>query len=303
MDYRTYKRYAATLPPPTTKKQQEELAQRRDLARANGDEEAERRAIELLVIGAQRLSLAIVTKHCGHLSNLDDCIRVALIGVWLSAKTWNPALGSFSTWISKSIYWTIQREIFQAEIGAVRISGGLIHTRIRLKHYRRHIFRKTGKYLSREELAERFKLSVEQVELIMQKVQFVPLEEELDAIRENNRFESYGPNSEVRKPSPFSHQMVDEEPSPEQRYIQKKVGEYYSNGYNLVLTERQRYCLDLWLDRNYNFSQSGEKLELSGERVSQIIKEALRRLRDQTPLHDWYEPPERRNDPPKDPEP
>jgi DNA-directed RNA polymerase specialized sigma subunit len=284
---RYLKRYAAKLPRPLPKEEQAALARRRDEARSRGDETEARACVERIVLHAQRLSLHIVMDRYGHLPQREDCMRVALIGVWYAAQTWSPEKGAFTTWVGKATRWVLNRELFEGEMGPLRIPGGSLTARRQLKRYCGLVYQETGVYPTYAEIAEHFELFESRVRKVMSDIEFVPLKDELQVVTENHQSTA---RTRRRQTTP-GIDLPDTSKDPEEASMDSRFMRIYSEAYDLVLTDTQRIVLDL-AQRNFTLKEIGEHIGRSRERTRQIIREAYRRIREQSPIIDWE--PERR---------
>jgi len=270
MDYRTYKRYAATLPLPLTKEQQAELARVRDLAKANNDKKGERQAIETLLNHSQRLAVKYVERCFPNVQHPEDYIRIGMLGVWRAAKDWEPARGTFGTFAWLCIGHTIERELIYAETGAINIP---IHHQVRqhqILSYRRQTYRKTGKWLTIDELASFFEVRPSTIAKRLNRTSYVPLEEELQSTIDQW-------SSKHTRPTP-GYVPIDEESCPEGRYLKNEIVKVLPKVL-ATLTCREERVLSLMYYKNLTLEDAGAEFEVTRERVRQVQLKALRKLR------------------------
>ncbi|HMV66755.1 MAG TPA: sigma-70 family RNA polymerase sigma factor [Myxococcota bacterium] len=236
--------------------------------------DAERLRWELAMSG-RRIAHGEARKLMGPFMSEEDLVQEGYIGLLRAAKRFDPDRGiRFSTYAR----WWVRAQMTRAidHTGRpVRLPGCAVEQTRNLRKAMKR-FEDSGQSWSVSDLAEEAGIDTERAMLLLAQGKTVSLEEPVDE----------GP-----RPRSLEGFMVDEEASlPDGDTIQSQELLRMRHAFSHVLTERQQYVLT----RRYGLDDSeyrtlstvGKEMGLSRERVRQIEREALHRLREFSGIRD-----------------
>jgi RNA polymerase sigma factor (sigma-70 family) len=224
-----------------------------------------------LAMSGRRIAHGEARKLAGPFMDEEDLVQEGYIGLLRAAKRFDPDRGiRFSTYAR----WWVRAQMTRAidHTGRpVRLPGCAVEqTRNLRKAIKR--FEAAGMPYGIAELAEEVGIDKERAELLLSQGNTISLEQPVDD----------GP-----RPRPLERFLSDEDaPSPDGEAMQSQELARMHSAFDLVLTDRQRFVLT----RRYGLedgefrtlSEVGKEMGLSRERVRQIEREALLRLREQS---------------------
>ena len=228
-----------------------------------------------LAMSGRRIAHGEARKLAGPFMDEEDLVQEGYIGLLRAAKRFDPDRGiRFSTYAR----WWVRAQMTRAidHTGRpVRLPGCAVEqTRNLRKAIKR--FETAGVSYGIAELADEVGIDKERAELLLSQGNTISLEQPVDD----------GP-----RPRPLERFLSDQDAvQPDGEAIQAQELARMHDAFALVLSERQRFVLT----RRYGLddgefrtlSEVGKEMGLSRERVRQIEREALIRLREQSNIRD-----------------
>ena len=223
-----------------------------------------------LAMSGKRIAHGEARKLAGPFMDEEDLVQEGYIGLLRAAKRFDPDKGiRFSTYAR----WWVRAQMTRAidHTGRpVRLPGCAVEQTRNLRKAMKH-FEALGVEYTIANLAEEVNIDKERAELLLSQGNTISLEQPVDD----------GP-----RPRPLERFMSDtESKSPDDAAIISQELDRMKTAFSKHLTDRQQYVLQQRYgpDENGEFrtlSQVGQQMGLSRERVRQIEREALTKLRE-----------------------
>ncbi|HJN77316.1 MAG TPA: sigma-70 family RNA polymerase sigma factor [Myxococcota bacterium] len=228
-----------------------------------------------LAMSGRRIAHGEARKLAGPFMDEEDLVQEGYIGLLRAAKRFDPDRGiRFSTYAR----WWVRAQMTRAidHTGRpVRLPGCAVEQTRNLRKAMKR-FESGGVEYNVQDLAEEVGIDKERAELLLSQGNTISLEQPVDD----------GP-----RPRPLERFLSDDDaPPPDGEAIQSQELARMHTAFAAVLSDRQRFVLT----RRYGLddgefrtlSEVGKEMGLSRERVRQIEREALIRLRDHSGIRD-----------------
>lgn len=228
-----------------------------------------------LAMSGRRIAHGEARKLAGLLMDEEDLVQEGYIGLLRAAKRFDPDRGiRFSTYAR----WWVRAQMTRAidhTSRPVRLPGCAVEQTRNLRKAMK-IFESSGVAYTTADLAAEVGIETERADLLLSQGQTVSLDQPMDE----------GP-----RPRSLDRFLSDEDaPQPDGEAINTQELERMHNAFDQALSERHRFVLA----RRYGLddgefrtlSEVGKEMNLSRERVRQIEREALIRLRERSNIRD-----------------
>jgi RNA polymerase primary sigma factor len=230
--------------------------------------ERTRQATNHMIQANLRLVVSVAKGHIGWGVPLPDLIQEGNIGLMQAVQKFDHRRGyKFSTYATPWIWQAINRAV-NDQSRIVRLPGHLIENLTKLSRARNSLAQKLGRQPTDKELASETGLLPKKIDLLLKLSSRVPVSFETPVGEEGGQLGDFIADQKIPQP---------EEQSTESLLREKLRGTLEA------LTPRERRVIELrfGLDNEYSrtLAEVGTELNLSKERIRQIEKEALAKLR------------------------
>ncbi len=233
-----------------------------------GIREKARMAIDRMVRSNLRLVVGVAKGHTGWRVPLSDLIQEGNIGLMHAARKFDHRRGCrFSTYAVPWIWQAINRAA-NDQSRVVRLPGYLVDDLTRLLRVRTELVQKLGRQPTEDELASEAGLPSDRVEVLLKIGSSAPVSYETPVGEEGALLGDFIADRTAVQP----------EDEADARLLKKELSKTLES-----LTPRERRILELRFgldgERTRTLREVGAELSLTKERVRQIEKEALAKLR------------------------
>jgi RNA polymerase primary sigma factor len=230
--------------------------------------EGSRQATNHLIQANLRLVVSVAKRHIGWGVPLPDLIQEGNIGLMQAVQKFDHRRGyKFSTYAIPWIWQAINRAV-NDKSRIVRLPGHVVDDLTKLARSRRDLAQKLGRQPSDEELASETGLLPKKIELLLNLSSGGPVSFETPVGEEGGQLGDFIADQEI--------------PQPEEQSTASLLREELSKTLE-SLTPRERRVIELRFGLNNEYSRTlaevGTELGLSKERIRQIEKETLAKLR------------------------
>jgi RNA polymerase primary sigma factor len=230
--------------------------------------ERTRQATNHMIQANLRLVVSVAKRHIGWGVPLPDLIQEGNIGLMQAVQKFDHRRGyKFSTYATPWIWQAINRAV-NDQSRIVRLPGHLIEELTKLSRARNSLAQKLGRQPTDKELASETGLLPKKIDLLLKLSSRVPVSFETPVGEEGGQLGDFIADQKI--------------PQPEEQSTESLLREKLSRTLE-SLTPRERRVIELrfGLDNEYSrtLAEVGTELGLSKERIRQIEKEALAKLR------------------------
>jgi len=230
--------------------------------------ERARQATNHMIQANLRLVVSVAKRHIGWGVPLPDLIQEGNIGLMQAVQKFDHRRGyKFSTYATPWIWQAINRAV-NDQSRIVRLPGHLIDEITKLNRARNRLAQKLGRQPTDKELASETGLLPKKIDLLLKLSSRVPVSFETPVGEEGGQLGDFIADQKI--------------PQPEEQSTESLLREKLSRTLE-SLTPRERRIIELrfGLDDEYDrtLEEVGTELGLSKERIRQIEKEALAKLR------------------------
>ncbi len=213
----------------------------------------------------KRIAYHLMTKLPSSVS-VDDLIQAGMLGLLEASRNYKPQLGaSFETYAGIRIRGAMLDELRKNDWAPKSV-----HRKAReMAEVVREIEAKEGRDARDEEIAERMGITMEEYYKILQDTNTSRI----------LAFDELGVDEDI-----ISSGMLDQPMGPEDRATRQRFRERLAEVVSR-LPERERMVVSLYYDKEMNLREIGALLGVSESRVSQLLGQAMIRMRAR--LRDW----------------